>query len=196
MGLSSYIRYMRRRLSEGRFFYLNELKGKRVLDMGCGGGNYILDKENWIGIDSSSKCIDACEEKGIKAVLGDITETIYPNEYFDGIIAFQILEHLQPYVAIDFFKEVARLLKPNGVCYITTPMGRNTWGTIDHVRPYFPSAIKKLFEKEFRVHNPNIPKMEVEYVVYQASHPLLTPLANVFPIFREGYLMKIRKVGK
>lgn len=196
MGIKDFIDYTKQRVVAGKpHFYLKELIGRKVLDMGCGGGRHILDKENWVGIDSSKECVDFCGERGIRAVLGSFLECPFPDASFDGIIAFQVIEHLQPSGAVAFFKEVARLLKSGGICYITTPVGRNVWGTVDHVRPYFPAAIEKLFAKDFAIHNLNVPEMKIDYVIYQAGHTILFPIANILPLFRSGYLMRIRKVG-
>jgi len=45
----------------------------------------------------------------------------YPDNAFDGIYAFHISEHLDWHENIAFTKEVLRILKPGGICRLSTP---------------------------------------------------------------------------
>jgi cyclopropane fatty-acyl-phospholipid synthase-like methyltransferase len=190
---------------KGMSGYLNEKKkgallcknliGKRVLDIGCGAGEQILDKKNWIGIDTSMECVEECLLKGITAKQISFTEIGGTFGKFDGIICNQLLEHLTPQEAMELFKTISQLLNKNGVAYISSPLAPVVWNTIDHTRPYHPSAISK-FLKQGKVHHKyeGVAGMEVEWVFYTSGNKILTILANVLPVFRDGYVMKIRKV--
>jgi len=45
----------------------------------------------------------------------------YPDNAFDGIYAFHISEHLDWHENIAFNKELLRILKPGGICRLSTP---------------------------------------------------------------------------
>jgi len=66
----------------------------------------------------------------------------YPNEEFDGIIAVELLEHLEN--IWHFFRECYRILKPNGFIIFTVPNYESQIGKerflssgIEHITPVF-----------------------------------------------------------
>jgi 2-polyprenyl-3-methyl-5-hydroxy-6-metoxy-1,4-benzoquinol methylase len=101
-----------------------------VLDNGCGDGKLYpallskgFDSQNIHGIEVSQKRIERCKAIGfanaqylpLNAVLP------YANESFDLINYLEVIEHV-PANEIDFYlREMARVLKRDGVAIITTP---------------------------------------------------------------------------
>ena len=95
----------------------------------------------------------------------DITEIIYPDDYFDVIYCSHVLEHVQD--DRKAMKEFYRLLKPGGWAIlivpieaektfedpsITEPSDRlKIFGQEDHVRIYGNDYIDRLIEAGFRV---------------------------------------------
>lgn len=99
-----------------------KIKGKAVLDAGCGAGtrffDYILYGANVTGIDQSEKSIsfvkEQCEKLGYNPdlIVGDIEKTNLPDESFDYIFSIGVLHHT-PNIR-DALKEFDRLIKPDG----------------------------------------------------------------------------------
>lgn len=100
-----------------------EIKGKKVLDAGCGTGRltrWFLDEgAEYEGIDLSAKMIDiACKKfPDLKFTVGDATELPYEDESFDIVCAAFLLVHLRN--LREFFDEVYRVLKPGGNFVVT-----------------------------------------------------------------------------
>jgi len=72
-----------------------------------------------------------------------------PDEYFDFVISFQVIEHVKDDRL--FLKEISRVLKNTGVLILTTPnkkmsITRNPW----HVREYTVSELKKIMSVSFK----------------------------------------------
>ena len=72
-----------------------------------------------------------------------------PDEYFDFVISFQVIEHVKDDRL--FLKEISRVLKNAGMLIITTPnkkmsITRNPW----HVREYTVSELKKIMSVSFK----------------------------------------------
>lgn len=96
----------------------------KVLDIGCGSGNiggYLADEGNFVwGLDINEDALKLSRDKGIKASLWDINKVWpYANNFFDVVIAVDLLEHLYDWDFI--FQEAYRVLKTGGSFLILTP---------------------------------------------------------------------------
>lgn len=96
-------------------YYSEEIKGK-VLDIGSGNSpyrSYFKNVDQYIKVDNRDYSdID---------IIADITERIpLDDESIDSVVCTQVLEHIMyPEKAIN---EIFRVLKPGGVCLLTTHM--------------------------------------------------------------------------
>jgi len=116
--------YMRRRLEELRFDPL----GKRVLDVGCGGG--ILSEEfarlgcEVVGIDLSAASIEVAREHArqeglaIEYHVGEAELLPFPTASFDVVYCCDVLEHVYDVAAT--IAETARVLNPGGIYFFDT----------------------------------------------------------------------------
>ncbi len=114
----------RKKLTEILYSMMGDVKGKKILDAGCGIGNDCKMLSEYgakvVGIDVSQKMTELakkrCENYNIEFYLKDMEKTEFPNEEFDIIVsAFSILykENLN-----DVLKEFKRISKRNGELYI------------------------------------------------------------------------------
>jgi ubiquinone/menaquinone biosynthesis C-methylase UbiE len=105
---------------------------KRILDLGCGTGRHLIffAKRNFemYGFDSSPKAISMArewlEEENLRAELKvHRMEEKFPYEdnFFGGIISIQVIHHNLVEDIKNTLKEIERVLKPNGIIYITFP---------------------------------------------------------------------------
>ncbi|MCZ6677112.1 MAG: class I SAM-dependent methyltransferase, partial [Candidatus Poribacteria bacterium] len=99
----------------------------RILDVGCGIGTFLhLAREHgWktYGVDpSESGTAFACNQYGLDVFCGDLFEANFPDQHFDVITLYHVLEHIsQPN---PFLHELHRLLKPKtGLLVIEVPNG-------------------------------------------------------------------------
>ncbi|GAI23312.1 unnamed protein product, partial [marine sediment metagenome] len=65
----------------------------------------------------------------------------FPNETFDIVIAFQLIEHIPPNEVSSFLSEVKRVLKRKGSLFITTPNRR--FRLIPFQRPFNPEHYRE-----------------------------------------------------
>lgn len=108
----------------------NDLKNKTVLDIGCGFGwcelNF-LDREvkKICGIEITKADLQAAKDniknKSAEFKIGSALEIPYPDNSFDAIVSWEVIEHIPKNTELKMFQEVARVLKPNGVFYLSTP---------------------------------------------------------------------------
>lgn len=77
---------------------LLEFAGKKVLDVGCSSGSYVAELRNK-GYDAQG--VDALEDENWKCIgeeffhVADAASLAFPDESFDTISAFEVLEHVE-----------------------------------------------------------------------------------------------------
>ena len=102
---------------------LGDVKGKKVLDVGAGTGRLAvkLSEAGAIvtALDLSEKMLEILKRKNrkIEVVFGDAENLDFVDGNFDIVVGAFLIVHLKnPSI---FFKEVYRVLKPNGVFLVT-----------------------------------------------------------------------------
>lgn len=99
------------------------VKGKKVLDVGCGTGRIIrklTEKGATVtGLDLSSEMVLVAQKKfpKVKFVEGDIEKLPFNDEEFDVVVASFLIVHLKGLMKA--FDEVYRVLKAGGIFVIT-----------------------------------------------------------------------------
>ena len=122
---SNYIKHTRKdpitkwaigKFNELLYSYVNKIKPKKILDVGCGEGftlKYLTKKGKFSlhGIDSSKEAIRLARKIAPKSRLrvGDVTKLPFKGNSFDIVLLLEILEHLENPKKI--IKEVKRLAK-------------------------------------------------------------------------------------
>ena len=115
-------------VAERQRFYVPHFGGhRRVLDVGCGRGEFLeLMREAGIearGIDLSAECVALCRSKGLNAEQADLFQYLepLPEGSLDGIYSGQVVEHLPPQRLPDFVRLAATRLDRGGLLVIETP---------------------------------------------------------------------------
>jgi len=96
----------------------------RLLDVGSGFGFFIAEMKNrgWeaVGIEISQKALDyARNVLGLTVHPGPLEKVDFPDNHFDAVTGFYIIEHLSLPKA--FLRECYRILKPGGLLLLRYP---------------------------------------------------------------------------
>ncbi len=95
----------------------------KVLDIGCGAGDRLkIFKEKGFdtyGVDISTSAIYAKETLGLNVINSDLASARYPDDYFDAVTMYNVLEHLHK--PVEMLKEAQRILKKGGFLVIQVP---------------------------------------------------------------------------
>lgn len=103
-------------LRDERFEEVAKYCQGRVLDIGCGRGNFFIKKfigeENGIGID-------VFEYEGVANVIRDLTKLPFENDNFDTVTLIAVGGHIPKSKREKEFEEFTRVLKPGGKLIMT-----------------------------------------------------------------------------
>ncbi|AVS84800.1 SAM-dependent methyltransferase [Paracidovorax avenae] len=131
-----------------------EPEGRRIADIGCGGGIYslawhALGAAQVTGVDFSAEMVAASRERsagvhGVRFVQGDATATGLPSAGFDVVFQRALIHHLPDCTAC--FAEARRLLAPGGWLLVQdrTPEDVALPGSAEHLRGYFFDRFPRL----------------------------------------------------
>lgn len=114
----------------GHFKKHIDLKNKRILDWGCGPGRVIRHMPNaigngceYFGTDYNARSIDWCAAhlSGIQFNKNSLEARLpYGDNFMDVIYGISIFTHLSEALHEDWYNELYRVLKPNGIMFLTT----------------------------------------------------------------------------
>ena len=146
------------------------MKNVKVLDWGCGPGRIIRhlpeiigDGSEFHGTDYNKKSIAWCRQnlKGISFNQNSLKASLpYDDDYFDIIYGISIFTHLSEQMHYEWYNELYRILRPNGIMFLTTQG--------DHFKV-------KLTDKEIQDYNNDLlivrGKVKEGHRTYSAFHP-------------------------
>jgi len=118
--------FVQTRLEEITAGFSSYRKENRLLDIGCGAGNLLLAarKNGWNaqGLEVAEQATEHVRKLGFEVFQGELQQAEFRSQHFDVITAAEILEHLsEPRLLV---QEVARVLRPGGLFWTTTPHAR------------------------------------------------------------------------
>lgn len=106
----------------GRAFAPRLPQGARVLDVGCGNGQFLAAADaagyRAVGMDVSEAAAEMCRARGLQATAGDFM-TMDAGGGFDAVTLWDVVEHLPDPAA--FARRAAGLLRPGGWFFMKTP---------------------------------------------------------------------------
>ncbi len=107
-----------------------DLHNKKILDWGCGPGRVIRHLPSVIGngceyygTDYNEQSIEWCSKNlpDIKFNKNSLEAKLpYADDFFDVIYGISIFTHLSEPLHFDWYSELFRILKPNGIMFLTT----------------------------------------------------------------------------
>jgi len=106
--------------------------GGRLLDVGFGAGTLLeaARRAGWktAGVEVSLPAVEHARELGFDVVHGRLEDAAYPDASFDVVVATEIFEHISDVRPL--LREIARILRPGGLLWGTTPHGRGISGRL------------------------------------------------------------------
>lgn len=101
--------------------WLGELKGKTVLDAGCGVGAFsepLVANNTVHGVDFSEKSLQHAASRGLLTSSDDLTALTFESNKFDVVLCIGVIQLIEQYKTV--IRELARVTKPGGTLLIET----------------------------------------------------------------------------
>lgn len=136
------------------YYLINRWHKKKFnffLDLGCGMGrhSFIFEKSGFIcyAFDLSEDAIEFVKKKSkkeklsVQADVGDMTQLPYDNNFFDCLLAYNVISHTDTSGVKKTVSEIKRVLKPGGEFYLSL-CSKNTWGYKESNFPFIDENTK------------------------------------------------------
>lgn len=168
--------HQRRQIDVAFRFLPKPQRGWRLLDIGCGNGNFLLNARDagWevCGIEPDAVAADLARRQKLDVRIGTFEDQTADESVYNAITLSHVIEHVhEPNSLIRF---VNRVLKPGGVVYIETPnvdshgfahFGR-FWRGIEaprHLVLFNPSSLGRMlsaagFDRVVKIRRPSVRK--------------------------------------
>jgi SAM-dependent methyltransferase len=131
------------------------LEGASLLDIGAGSGYIASALAEIVGPQGRVAAVDVNDQRrtneGYEFVQVDGTELPFEDGSFDVVLSNHVIEHVgDPSDQLHHLREVRRVLRPGGVCYLAVP---NRWGLVEpHFRlPFLSWVPRRLADPYVRV---------------------------------------------
>lgn len=144
-------------------FAENFVRDKNILDIACGEGEGVclLSKsaKSVVGVDIRNDAINFakkhCHYGNADFKVGDATNLLIEENFFDGVVSFETIEHLNKNDQYRFLSELKRVVKPNGFLIISTP-DKRSWRKMglswdDHLHELDYKEFNDMLEQYFLV---------------------------------------------
>ncbi|HUY27897.1 MAG TPA: class I SAM-dependent methyltransferase [Candidatus Binataceae bacterium] len=156
-ALIAWVMPARREFVETLVMRLRAIPGGRLLDVGCGSGDFLLAMKSlgWEphGVDFDPEAVRSANRRGLNVELGSLGEHRYPADSFDAVTMIHSIEHVPDPLAV--LSEARRVLKSGGQLSIATPNIRSVghrlfgsnWAHLDpprHLMLFTPEALSEL----------------------------------------------------
>ena len=157
----------KKRAQKANSFISKDFRKGRVLDIGCGSYPYFLintDFNEKYGIDPSLKLSEIIDNKlNLRTI--DITKTRPPfsDNYFDVVTMLAVFEHLDNDKLVPILKEIKRVLKKEGLLFITTPA---PWA--DKLL-HFMARTGLISKEEIHEHKTHYTRTKIEDIINKAG---------------------------
>ncbi len=153
-----------------------------ILNIGAAGGastQWLSDLGNVVSVETEPSFIAHLKAQHIEVVNASVTAMPFPENSFDLVCAFDVIEHVADDAAA--MREMERVCKAGGVICVTVPAFKTLWSNHDvvngHHRRYTKKSLAALVENATQLN-----QTALQYFNSLLFLPILTArkLANLF----------------
>ncbi len=185
------------------------VRGPRVLDVGCGNGRYLellaSAGHRPTGVDANPATVERMRSQGYE-VYAPSNLPDPSDEGFDTVLMSHVVEHMTPDQMLETIDLYLGYLAPGGALVVASPlMYPGFYDDYDHVKPYTPQALARLFGDETQVQRKPRHRLALQKVwlrktprhrrLYPGAHSALAAFARR-SLNRAAYLLFAASGGR
>ena len=110
------------------------LAGKRVLEIGFGNGSFLAWAKargaDVVGTEIDAAMLERARAKGFDAQPASLEALVASGQRFDLVAAFDVFEHWDKPALVENLKQIAALLRPDGLVLARFPNGQSPFGRV------------------------------------------------------------------
>lgn len=138
--------------------------GMNILDAGCGNGMlaqvmYVnrYKPALYVGIDIRNTMIEILFNRKLNfpatGLVLDLRKNLlpYPDDFFDLVTCYELIEHFHPSYLDFFLAEVRRVLKPEGKLLLSTPNYDGVHKAGNHVHEFREGELEGFLSQRFKI---------------------------------------------
>lgn len=136
-------------------------QSSRVLDLGCGVGygcrSVCESTSDLVGLDVSLEAIRKARSiyshPKIEYMVARGESLPFRDSSFNAVISFEVIEHISQEHQPFYLSEIVRVLKPDGVAFLSTPNRKFTAGRANpyHLKEFYFDELKHILFQHFAV---------------------------------------------
>ncbi len=134
-------------------------RGLDLLDVPCGmgwGTSFLRGCRSAFGVDISEEAIAEARHRYARHatfMVGTMSRLPFNDEAFDLVCCLEGIEHVEPAIGEAFLAEAARVLRPRGMLFLSSPHCRDGChsGNPYHVKEYQPDELRRLLLPRFDI---------------------------------------------
>lgn len=148
----NYVEYLQTRSAKSKLYRKYWLYPKlcryltgKVLDIGCGIGDFLHFRNNTTGVDIDPSIVSFCQAQGLDVVLIRPGHLPFDEGGFDGVVLDNVIEHLD--APSELLSEIHRVLRPYGTFIVGVPGPKGYSHDPDHKVFYDEKDLQYVVEK-------------------------------------------------
>jgi 2-polyprenyl-3-methyl-5-hydroxy-6-metoxy-1,4-benzoquinol methylase len=160
LGRLLYLFPIRRRGLDGDVRFLAARPGGRLLDVGCGSGDWLMFMRGlgWqvSGNDFDANAVKTAQGRGLDVECASLEQQKHPGGAFDAVTLSHVIEHVPD--PVQTLAECRRILKPGGKLVLFTPNAsslshrvfKNDWRGLEpprHLHVFSTESMRPLLER-------------------------------------------------
>ncbi len=168
--------------------FIEKVNNRTILDLGCGTGTELATLNEFglvTALDNNQTSLNLIKQQGYEIILADIEKFSLPENSYDAVCCFDLLEHLTDDQKV--LNDIFRSLKNNGYLLFTVPANKPIFSSHD-----LALAHRRRYNKKEL--NNKLTKADFTIITLGYWNSILFPLEAAIRLIKKFLFLKLLKI--